>query len=64
MKRTGRPRCGRCTPLLGLDRGAALVSVLIMAASFTPLILFSNAFDVLVFPAMGILAALGVLPLP
>ena len=44
--------------LFGLDRGAALVSVLIMAASTTPLILFSNAFDVLVFPALGILAAL------
>ena len=44
--------------LLGLDRGAALVSFLIMAASITPLILFSNAFDVLAFPALGILAAL------
>jgi len=44
--------------LFGLDRGAALVSVLIMAASTTPLILFSTAFDVLVFPALGILAAL------
>ena len=44
--------------ILGLDRGAALVSVLIAAASITPLILFSNAYDVLVFPVMGILAAL------
>jgi 4-hydroxybenzoate polyprenyltransferase len=44
--------------LLGLDGGAGLVSILIMAASITPLILFSNAFDVLVFPALGILAAL------
>ena len=44
--------------LLGLDRGTALVSTLIMAASITPVILFSNAIDVLVFPALGILAAL------
>jgi hypothetical protein len=43
---------------LGLDRGTKVVSALILAASFTPLILFSNAFDVVVFPAMGILAAL------
>ena len=44
--------------LLGLDRGATLVSALIVAASFTPLILFSDLADVLVFPALGIVAAL------
>ncbi len=41
----------------GLDRGVKAVSVLILAASFTPLVLFPNAFDLLVFPALGILAA-------
>jgi 4-hydroxybenzoate polyprenyltransferase len=43
--------------MLGLARGSAVVSALIVAASFTPLILFSNTIDVLVFPALGIFSA-------
>ncbi|MGD0818148.1 MAG: UbiA family prenyltransferase [Methanomassiliicoccales archaeon] len=43
--------------LLGLDQGTVLVSALILAASLTPLILFSKFGDVIFFPAMGILAA-------
>jgi 4-hydroxybenzoate polyprenyltransferase len=43
--------------LLGMDRGALLVSALILAASFTPLILFSSIIDLLLFPALGIVAA-------
>jgi 4-hydroxybenzoate polyprenyltransferase len=43
--------------VLGLGRGAALVSALILIASFTPLVLFSNLDDLIVFPAMGIVAA-------
>ncbi len=42
--------------MLGLARGSAVVSALIVAASFTPLILFSNTIDVLVFPVLGIFA--------
>lgn len=43
---------------LGPDRGAVLVSALIIGASLTPLILFSKGLDIFLFPALGILAAI------
>ncbi len=43
---------------LGLDRGAVLVSALIIGASLTPLVLFSKSLDIFLFPALGILAAI------
>jgi 4-hydroxybenzoate polyprenyltransferase len=43
--------------ILGLNRGAVLVSALVLAASVTPLILFTEIGDLVFFPAMGILAA-------
>jgi 4-hydroxybenzoate polyprenyltransferase len=43
--------------LLGLNRGAVLVSALVLTASVTPLILFTKLGDMVFFPAMGIIAA-------
>jgi 4-hydroxybenzoate polyprenyltransferase len=43
--------------IFGLGRGALLVSALILTASFTPLVLFWSPKDMIVFPALGIVAA-------
>lgn len=43
--------------MMGLNSGAALVSALILAASFTPLVLFSNPMDLIGFPIMGVFAS-------
>ncbi|MCX6651710.1 MAG: UbiA family prenyltransferase [Methanomassiliicoccales archaeon] len=42
----------------GLEKGADYVAVLIFLSSLTPLVLFSSWMDVLVFPVLGVVAAL------
>ncbi len=57
----GEDRAGGVTTVytrFGLERGADYVAVLILCTSLTPLVLFNSVLDLLVFPMLGLVAAL------